>query len=100
MHVFAVMDGAARYSQALAGADFVRLAVDPPRQRPRQAVDDFVDLAVIVRNGDAGIGVHGHLEDHEAARALRLAPQKTQLQPTDPNDVGNSAFHTSPAIVK
>jgi hypothetical protein len=33
-------------------------------------------------------------------RELRLIHQKTQLQPTDPNDVGNSAFHEALSIVK
>ena len=55
---------------------------------------------MIMGHGDAGIGLDGHLEDHKVARALRLVHQETQFQPTDPNDVGNSAFHTSPAIVK
>ena len=99
MHVFAVMDGAARYSQALAGADFVRLAVDPPRQRPRQAVDDFVDLAVIVRNGDAGVGCTVISKITRSPEPC-LIHQKTQLQPTDPNDVGDSTFHDSSLIVK
>jgi hypothetical protein len=80
--------------------EFVRLAVDPARQRPRQAVDDLVDMAVIMRDGDARVGVHGHLEDHELARSLRLIHQKTQLHPTYPNDVVNSAFHGGLTIVK
>src|ERR1700722_1728476 len=100
MHVFAVMDGPPRNSQAVTGTNFLRLAVDPARQRPRQAVYDLVDLAVIMRDGYARIRLHGHLEDHEVTRALRLVHEETQLQPTDPNDVGKSAFHGGLASVK
>ena len=47
---------------------------------------------MIVRDGDAGVGLYGHLEDHEVARALRFIHQKPQLQPTDPNGVCDGAF--------
>ena len=44
--------------------------------------------------------MHSHLEDHEVARALRLIHQETQLYPTYPNDVRNSAFHDGLIVVK
>jgi hypothetical protein len=47
------VDGPGQNSQAIAGADFMRLAIDPPRQRPHQTVDNLVDLTMIMGHGDA-----------------------------------------------